>query len=266
MTRMRSSQQVVSRQYLLLLLVVALLLCAHVTEGKLTTGNNKSGYEKKFVKELFATNVTNNLQDWDSDMAITFYAPWCKYCKQILPYWEAIAEMTQSNKDITVGKFNCESPAENAELCHKLGVDRYPSIYFVGYGNYHQPPKGKNPFAKNPHPNVVRYTADLYPEALLDWIQMLSFISKVKRRWSDFVGVFTGSTRMQTRMRNLERRLLLSEKRSYTFGKELEKYKALEIFNEMEDYGDPFPLLSEMDPDDVSTLNSLSSHFVHLVH
>ena len=186
-------------------------------------------------------------------MAITFYAPWCKYCKQLAPYWEMIAELTHKTKDLTVGKFNCETPAENVELCQKLGVDRYPSIYFIGYGNYNQAPKG-NPFGTNKHPNLVRYNADLYPEALLDWIKMLNFMSHAKRRWSDFIGIFTGNSRTERRMKNLEQRLLISEKRSYVFGKELEKYKAIEIFDKMKDHGDPFPLLHDLDPDDVRKL------------
>jgi hypothetical protein len=114
--------------------------------------------------ELSASNVTHNVEDWESDLAIMFYSPTCKYCKQLSPSWDQISILaTHDAQDLTVGRFNCEASEAHLAVCHDLSVDRYPSVYFIGYGNYNQAPEG-NPFVKNTHPRIAQYTADLYPE------------------------------------------------------------------------------------------------------
>ena len=44
---------------------------------------------------------------------------------------------------------------DHYEVCKVLGVDRYPSIYYIGYGNLNQAPIG-NPFGKSELPRVAR--------------------------------------------------------------------------------------------------------------
>lgn len=156
-----------------------------------------------YAVELTYSNFTTNYKDWDTDMAIMFYVPWCKYCKQLSTSWEQIAAATSTTNDLVVGKFNCEKPAENAEICVQLGVDRYPSVYFMGYGDLHQAPKG-NPFAKNIHPRIAQYNADLYPEAIYDWIRMLAQISTSQRYWDDFKAIFTGRSRSSKKVEALK--------------------------------------------------------------
>jgi thiol-disulfide isomerase/thioredoxin len=146
---------------------------------------------KKYAVELDTANLTSNFRDWDTDLAIMFYAPWCKYCKQLSTTWEQIAILSADNKELVVGKYNCEQPAEHAEVCQKLGVDRYPSVYFLGFGNMHQAPRG-NIFGKNPYPRLAYYNSDLYPEAIYDWVRYLSWLSSMQRRWYDFTAFITG--------------------------------------------------------------------------
>ena len=132
--------------------------------------------QQPYTVEITHANMTANYEDWDTDMAVMFYAPWCKFCKQLSTSWEYIAASTATTKNLVVGKFNCEKPEINREFCLKVGVDRYPSVFFIGYTDLHQAPAG-NPFAVNPHPRVARFTADLYPEAIFDWVRMLSQVS-----------------------------------------------------------------------------------------
>jgi thiol-disulfide isomerase/thioredoxin len=176
------------------------------------TQKKKGGYYEQqlsYAVEITHANITSNYADWDSDMAIVFYAPWCKYCKQLSPSWEQIAAATSTKKDLVVGKFNCETPAENVQFCQKVGVDRYPSIYFMGYGNLQQAPPGK-PFAANPQPRIARYVADLYPEAIYDWVRMCAQISTMQRSWDDFKSIYTGKSRGAKKLQTLKSKVLSS--------------------------------------------------------
>jgi len=204
---------------------------------------------ENLVREIPASNITANIVDWDQDLALVMYAPWCKYCKQLLQSYELIASLTKTNKDLVIGKVNCEAPAENIKLCKALEVDRYPSIFFVGYGNFNQAPKS-NPFGKAKIPQVARYVADLYPDAIFEWIKTLNAICSWKRRRYVFFGFFTGQNRYVKKIANMKRRLENEQRRSQLFGQELEKYKALELYDTLEDMGDPFPLLNELEPDE----------------
>lgn len=170
-----------------------------------------SYYEQQltYAVEISHANMTANYEDWDADMAVMFYAPWCKYCKQLSPSWEQIAASTSTTKNLVVGKFNCEKPAQNKEFCLKVGVDRYPSVFFIGYGNLHQSPAG-NPFAANPHPRVARFTADLYPEAIYDWVRMLAQVSAMQRQWADFKSIFTGRSRVAKKVDTLKQKVTVT--------------------------------------------------------
>lgn len=171
--------------------------------------NTASYYEQQltYAVEITHANLSANLNEWDTDMAVMFYAPWCKYCKQLSPSWEQIAASTASNKNLVVGKFNCEKPAENNQLCLKIGIDRYPSVYFIGYGNLHQVVAG-NPFAANPYPRIAKYVADLYPQAIFDWVKMCAQISSFQRSWYDFKGIFTGKSRSANKVESLKAKVI----------------------------------------------------------
>ena len=89
---------------------------------------------RKSLVELTAGNLTSNFQDWEYDVAIVYYAPWCKYCKQLIPYMEQISVELKDKEDLVIGKFNCEEPASHAKICKELEISHYPSIQFIGYG------------------------------------------------------------------------------------------------------------------------------------
>lgn len=234
-----------------------LLCCLSASVGISASAQSQTGtqqqrqrYVQTYAVEIPYLNMTANFHDWETDMAIMFYAPWCKYCKQLYPSWEQIAAASlATTKDLVVGKFNCEAPAKNVEVCQHLGVDRYPSVYFIGYGAMNQAPKG-NPFASNPQPRVARFTADLYPEAIYDWVLMLAKISSWQRKWEDFKGIFTGRTRSAMKVVALEKKVGELEGKVQLFARSLEKYKADELFDSLSDLGDPFALIATLPPDE----------------
>ena len=167
------------------------------------------------------------------------------------PSWDQIANLLyKNNNDLKVGKFNCDAPSKNVDICAELGVDRYPSIFYIGYGNFNQAPNKGFIFGSNQTPRIVRYNADLYPEALYDWIRMLSFISWAQRSWDDFVGIFNGKSRSVSRSKKLQEQVNKLENKVEVFGQELEKYKADELFDKLSDNGDPFPILNKLEPDE----------------
>jgi hypothetical protein len=171
-----------------------------------------------------------------------------QYCKQLDPSWEQIANLvTAKSTHVSVGKFNCEVPAENAAICKQLGVDRYPSIFYIGYGSLNQAPAG-NPFGTSTIPRLVHFTAALYPEAIYDWVRMLGGVSFWQRRWDDFLGVFTGRSRAARQVEALETANVALDRKVRIFSAELEKYKAKELFDSVPDNGDPFPMLAGLQP------------------
>jgi thiol-disulfide isomerase/thioredoxin len=207
------------------------------------------------IQELYAKNLTNNLLEWENDLAIVFYVPWCEYCKHMFPVWQSIAALTKNNKNLVLGKFNCEFSADHTSICQSFGVDRYPSIYFAGYGNFNQAPAGE-PFGKAKFPSVVRYTADLYPDAIYDWIRLLHTMSSVKRKWDGLWSFWNGKAKEDKKLLQLKIENEALTKKVKLFGEELEKYKAAEIFDDLEDNGDAFPLLHDLPPDEVNEIFS----------
>ena len=194
--------------------------------------------------------------DWDHDLAIMFYAPWCTYCEQLVPSWETIASLNEKNNDLIVGKFNCEASVDHTDICRELVVDRYPSVYFLGYGNFNQADKGKL-LGRVKNKRLVRYEADLLPTAINDWLSTMASLSSFHRTWDDFVSFFTGKSRASRKLQQLKDRLLVVEKKASLSKKELERYKANEIFDELDDHGDPFVLLHSLPPDEVSDSSSI---------
>ena len=202
------------------------------------------------VTEFSISNITTNVKEWDTDLAIMFYSPLCHYCKQLAPSWEHISYLVESkSNDIAVGKFNCESSTNHVEICQILGVDRYPSIYFIGYGNINQAPQG-NPFGKSKLERMARFTADLYPEAIYDWVRMLVGISNSQRKIDDFTSIFTGNGRFLRKINHLKKELITYRSKTDLISEELQKYKAKEIFDKIPNNGDSFELLSSIEPDE----------------
>lgn len=236
------------------------LLLALVTV--LARGEITDEYVSKAVVEFTSANITQNLKEWESDLVIMFYAPWCVNCQHLLPTWGAIASIKADNPDVAVGKFDCEASPESVEICKQWHVDRYPSVYFLGFGNFNQA-EGGAIIGKVRNPRLVRFVADLYPEAIYDWVNMLCSISAWQRTWDGIKGFFTGRSRANRQVERLQQRVVTAERKAELFSKELERYKAIELFDTLGDHGDPFGLLHSLDPDEVPRSSTRLCHFLY---
>lgn len=57
---------------------------------------------------------------------VKFFAPWCRYCKEMAADWERLA---REAKGFEVGQVDCTEEDSKA-LCDKWGVDGFPTLLF----------------------------------------------------------------------------------------------------------------------------------------
>ena len=231
---------------MLYLSFIALIFCCNTIYSASTTRY------KSNVVELSAQNITENLQFWETDMAIMFYAPWCKYCKQLRPYIQQISIETnkKNTKNLLIGQFNCEEPKVNLELCQNIGITHYPSIFFTGYGNFNQAPKNSI-FSKPKFESLVQYRADLLPDVIYDWINLLHSISWLNRKFNEVHSFFNPTNSLQYKKLNYLKQVRdASRSKIESLKQSLQKYRADELFDKLENKGDPFPLLHSLKPDE----------------
>ncbi len=80
---------------------------------------------------------------------------------------------------------------------------------------------------------------------------MLSTISWGQRKIDDVESVFGGKSQIGKRVEKLKTENSLLRRKIAIFSNELERIKADELFEKLTDHGDPFPLLSSLEPDEV---------------
>lgn len=226
-----------------------------IVVGCETSWLKQNAMPKSHFVEFTASNMTASLGSWDSDMAVMFYAPWCDYCRQLKPYMESIAHTMRKSRHLQIGQFNCDIPSSNSDICTHLKVNRFPAVFFIGYGDLNQGIGGKilsQPSkSRNYRPRVARFSSDLYPQAVQDWIRTLHTISYFQRRWDDVKCAVTGKTRSSSQVSELKRRAETAEQQMRLYSKELEKYKADEVFEGLEDHGDVFAAVHDVTPSEV---------------
>jgi len=94
------------------------------------------GNEKDYMEQV--TQLTGRtfgevtgLDDGSSEggWMLDFYAPWCKYCKQMAPAWAKLAKFSSSMQPgYSVAAINAD---KESELKERFGVKSYPTIVFV---------------------------------------------------------------------------------------------------------------------------------------
>lgn len=215
--------------------------------------------------EFNVENITDNLRFWEADLTIMFYAPWCKYCKSLTPSYEQMAQLL-ANEELIIGKVNCEESHEKLTLCHDLGITKYPTLKFIGFGNFNQAPSTSSGligsiFSKPEGglTRVVEFTADMYVDSIYDWIRVLHGVSWAQRTLSRvtnlFWGLFSsqwGNRKAYRTIRSFKEEVGSLKKQQKEMQGELSRFKAIELFNKLENRGDPFPLLHMLEPDKVS--------------
>ena len=123
------------------LFIVSILLIIHHIESidTINTGNNS------YVKILDIEELKSNLEIYENDYAIIFHSPWCTQCKQLLVYYELMAEnlVTRGN-NVLMRSFDCENDFTSEgifivilmKLFHYLIIfvrTRIQFIYFIIY-------------------------------------------------------------------------------------------------------------------------------------
>jgi len=68
-------------------------------------------------------------EGFESKTLALFYAPWCGFCKKLMPEWEKLNKLNNTN--IKIVKVNCD---ENSSIAEAHGVKSYPTVYFLPYG------------------------------------------------------------------------------------------------------------------------------------
>lgn len=125
------------------------------------------------------------------DAAILFYAQWCNNCHAVAPSWDAIATHVNAgsrSSKLVMALFDCEKDTRHMELCVAAGVKAYPTMMFVGSGEYHDTDlitrsvvgkdKSAGPFGATTLRRTVKFQGNWqYGDQILDWVNIMRGLS-----------------------------------------------------------------------------------------
>jgi len=87
------------------------------------------------VLVLNDSNFDNAVASHDF-LLVEFYAPWCGYCKQLAPEWDAAAiALKDASVNIKLAKIDA---TENDEITRRFMISGFPTIYFFKYHEYEE--------------------------------------------------------------------------------------------------------------------------------
>ena len=133
-----------------------------------------------------------------------------------------------------------------------MGVDRYPSLYFFGYGNFHQRIEGVS-LTVSLAQHIARYEGELYLDALYDWVWLLGKISAVDRGWKSVATSFlnpAANARHQNRIRELEEQVSNYQREISVAANKINRLETLELFDSLKMEGDVFESMHREPPSD----------------
>ncbi|KNA13611.1 hypothetical protein SOVF_115100 [Spinacia oleracea] len=83
--------------------------------------------DEKDVVVLTKTNFDEFINN-NKYVMVEFYAPWCGYCRQLVPEYAAAAtELKEGGSDVVVAKVDA---IQESELADKFNVDGFPTLFF----------------------------------------------------------------------------------------------------------------------------------------
>lgn len=140
-----------------------------------------------------------------------------------------------------------------ADICSVLGVTAYPSFVFFGFGSLGRQKSSRVPQCASEFPlDVIDY------DAVMDWISLLSWLSRFNRMSDYFRNFFTSRSvashfaNDQNTERDATIATLTAEVRR--LNAELDRRKALDLFDSLPNHGDPYPLLNALTIDETASL------------
>lgn len=125
------------------------------------------------------------------DAAVLFYAQWCNNCHAVAPSWDAIATHVSAgsrSSKLIMALFDCEKNTRHMELCVAAGVKAYPTMMFIGSGEFHDTDfltksllgkdKSAGPFGATTLPRTVKFQGNWkYGDQILDWVNIMRGLS-----------------------------------------------------------------------------------------
>ncbi|EGC37804.1 hypothetical protein DICPUDRAFT_91548 [Dictyostelium purpureum] len=94
-----------------------------------------SSYAKSNIIKLDENNFQDKVMNSEHNWFIKFHAPWCHYCKELVPEFDKLNEQNQL-KDVKIGEVNCET---EKELCDKYNIEGLPTIKFFSSSQKQSP-------------------------------------------------------------------------------------------------------------------------------
>ena len=94
------------------------------------------------VKEITAEQYEEEVIQFQGDVLVDFYAPWCGPCKMIAPVVEQVA---QENRALKVVKVDADN---SQELMAKYGIRGIPTLLLVKNGEQIATNVGAAPISK----------------------------------------------------------------------------------------------------------------------
>jgi hypothetical protein len=122
----------------------------------------------------------------DYNVAILFYAQWCRNCHALAPTWDMIGQHLSAGTEkskLVLGLFDCEADYDHMEVCTEAGVTHYPTLQYYSlsgqqYRKFPAKKKGDPPQPK--HTNVFGGNWQ-YADAVLDWLTVNQALSSWHR-------------------------------------------------------------------------------------
>lgn len=117
------------------------------------------------------------------DAAILFYVQRSNDCHAVAPSWDAIASHVKAgstSSNLVMALFDCERNTMHGELCTAVGVKSYPTIMYVGSGEYNGAEHGILGIgsSNNVPRRSIKFRGDWrYADQILDWISVMGGLS-----------------------------------------------------------------------------------------